>query len=79
MGTNSSNAELPRRLAPPKMGERITVLSIDGGGIRGLIPSVIIASLEKKLRVTINHYCFFLLCHLSPNAVFRYWPAGRAG
>jgi predicted acylesterase/phospholipase RssA len=50
MGTNSSNAELPRRLPPPKMGERITVLSIDGGGIRGLIPSVIIASLEKKLR-----------------------------
>jgi hypothetical protein len=29
------------------------VLSIDGGGIRGLIPAVILASLEEKLKVII--------------------------
>ncbi|CAO1941008.1 unnamed protein product [Urochloa humidicola] len=46
MGSKSSNAEA----VPPKYGKHITVLSIDGGGIRGLIPSVIIASLEKKLQ-----------------------------
>jgi len=42
------------RLPPPKFGERITVLSIDGGGIRGLIPTVVIDSLEKELQV-MNH------------------------
>jgi hypothetical protein len=30
------------------------VLSIDGGGIRGLIPAVILASLEEKLKVIIS-------------------------
>ncbi|KAL6594286.1 hypothetical protein ACP70R_048479 [Stipagrostis hirtigluma subsp. patula] len=44
--------ELPARprLPPPKYGDRITVLSIDGGGIRGLIPSVVLTRLEKKLQ-----------------------------
>lgn len=41
------------RLPPPKEGQKITVLSIDGGGIRGLIPAVILASLEEKLKVII--------------------------
>jgi hypothetical protein len=36
---------------PPSQGRLITVLSIDGGGIRGLIPATIIASLEAKLQV----------------------------
>lgn len=35
---------------PPSQGRLITVLSIDGGGIRGLIPSTIIACLESKLQ-----------------------------
>jgi len=51
------------RLPPPKFGERFTVLSIDGGGIRGLIPTVVLASLEKELKVS-NHS--LNLCHLKP-------------
>ncbi|TKW01777.1 hypothetical protein SEVIR_8G201000v4 [Setaria viridis] len=35
---------------PPSTGKLITVLSIDGGGIRGLIPATIIAFLEAKLQ-----------------------------
>ncbi|KAL6654176.1 hypothetical protein ACP70R_007641 [Stipagrostis hirtigluma subsp. patula] len=35
---------------PPSTGKLITVLSIDGGGIRGLIPATIIACLETKLQ-----------------------------
>ncbi|KAF2283686.1 hypothetical protein GH714_013898 [Hevea brasiliensis] len=31
-------------------GKKITVLSIDGGGIRGIIPGIILASLESKLQ-----------------------------
>ena len=66
---STGNAELPklptpkRRLPPPRYGERITVLSIDGGGIRGLIPTVVLASLEKELKVS-NHS--LNLCHLKP-------------
>ncbi|CAO2146597.1 unnamed protein product [Urochloa humidicola] len=35
---------------PPSTGKLITILSIDGGGIRGLIPATIIAFLEAKLQ-----------------------------
>nr|ACG31156.1 patatin T5 precursor [Zea mays] len=35
---------------PPSTGKLITILSIDGGGIRGLIPATIIAYLEAKLQ-----------------------------
>lgn len=31
-------------------GKRITILSIDGGGIRGIIPGTILAFLESKLQ-----------------------------
>lgn len=35
-----------------KMGEpKITILSIDGGGIRGIIPGTILARLERELEV----------------------------
>jgi hypothetical protein len=36
---------------PPSKGKLVTILSIDGGGIRGLIPATIIACLEDKLQV----------------------------
>lgn len=47
-------------------GKKITVLSIDGGGIRGIIPGTILAFLESKLQVsslTIFNYLlsFFII------------------
>lgn len=39
---------------PEKYGERITVLSIDGGGIRGIIPATILSFLESKLQVNVH-------------------------
>lgn len=35
----------------PAPGKLVTVLSIDGGGVRGLIPATILAFLESKLQV----------------------------
>lgn len=36
--------------APPTKGKIVTVLSIDGGGIRGIIPGTLLAFLESKLQ-----------------------------
>jgi hypothetical protein len=38
-------------LQPPCYGNLITVLSIDGGAIRGVIPGVILNFLESELQV----------------------------
>lgn len=38
-------------LQPPAFGNLITVLSIDGGGIRGLVPAIILDFLENELKV----------------------------
>jgi len=35
---------------PPAFGSMVTVLSIDGGGVRGIIPGTILAFLEEKLQ-----------------------------
>ncbi|KAL3505169.1 hypothetical protein ACH5RR_035010 [Cinchona calisaya] len=37
-------------MQPPTYGNLITILSIDGGGIRGLIPAVILEYLESQLQ-----------------------------
>lgn len=51
-----------------KPGKKITVLSIDGGGIRGIIPGIILASLESKLQVTEIFFFFsFILISLHLN------------
>ncbi|KAE9448952.1 hypothetical protein C3L33_19150, partial [Rhododendron williamsianum] len=34
----------------PRRGNMVTVLSIDGGGVRGIIPGTILAYLESKLQ-----------------------------
>lgn len=36
-------------------GDLITILSIDGGGIRGIIPAIILAFLESELQVSVNN------------------------
>ncbi|KAL4196944.1 hypothetical protein AMTRI_Chr04g185650 [Amborella trichopoda] len=45
---------MERRLSsmnqPPTYGDLITILSIDGGGIRGIIPSTILSFLESELQ-----------------------------
>lgn len=39
-------------MAPdPKKGSMVTVLSIDGGGIRGILPATFLEFLESKLQV----------------------------
>jgi hypothetical protein len=62
---STGDAELPPppqpAPPPPRFGKRIAVLSIDGGGIRGLIPMVVIASLEKELQVmNLSLYIFVI-------------------
>ena len=51
MASNGTDAAAEVPQPPPSQGRLITVLSIDGGGIRGLIPATIIACLEAKLQV----------------------------
>ncbi|KAL2318611.1 hypothetical protein Fmac_032487 [Flemingia macrophylla] len=38
------------QIQPPTYGDLVTILSIDGGGIRGIIPATIIAFLESQLQ-----------------------------
>ncbi|OMP02038.1 Patatin/Phospholipase A2-related protein [Corchorus olitorius] len=38
------------RIQPPTFGNLVTILSIDGGGVRGIIPGVILAKLESELQ-----------------------------
>lgn len=42
---------LNTKLPPPSYGNTITILSIDGGGIKGIIPSVVLERLENALKV----------------------------
>jgi hypothetical protein len=41
------------KAAQPKgsTGKRLTILSIDGGGVRGIIPTIQLIELENKLQV----------------------------
>ncbi|WOK97659.1 patatin-like protein 2 isoform X2 [Canna indica] len=49
---SSATADTPPPLTntPPSFGKQVTILSIDGGGVRGLIPAVVIAFLESELQ-----------------------------
>jgi hypothetical protein len=49
-----STADATMISPPPSEGRLITVLSIDGGGIRGLIPATILDCLECKLQVRLD-------------------------
>ncbi|XP_008776828.3 patatin-like protein 2 [Phoenix dactylifera] len=48
LSTVSNGTATPR--SPPSLGRMVTVLSIDGGGVRGIIPGTILAFLESKLQ-----------------------------
>ncbi|KAF2309869.1 hypothetical protein GH714_005427 [Hevea brasiliensis] len=51
METPRSPLPTPRSpLQPPTYGNLITILSIDGGGIRGIIPATILGFLESELQ-----------------------------
>jgi len=39
------------KLPPPTYGNAITILSIDGGGIKGILPTFLLRNLEKALQV----------------------------
>lgn len=43
----------PLPMQPPTYGNLVTILSIDGGGIRGIIPATILEYLESQLQVII--------------------------
>ncbi|XP_078156597.1 uncharacterized protein LOC144552491 [Carex rostrata] len=45
-----NNSTPPTPKSPPLLGNIVTILSIDGGGVRGLIPAAILAFLESKLQ-----------------------------
>lgn len=47
----------------PALGKMVTVLSIDGGGVRGLIPGTILAFLESQLQVSciVSFFISFVL------------------
>ncbi|KAF7141667.1 hypothetical protein RHSIM_Rhsim06G0047300 [Rhododendron simsii] len=49
MAVASSSSSLDK-IQPPTYGNLITVLSIDGGGIRGIIPATILEYLESQLQ-----------------------------
>jgi len=54
-----------------KAGKMVTVLSIDGGGIRGIIPATLLGFLESKLQVvpprspSIFLFSFIIFVHVS--------------
>lgn len=62
--------EATKEAAPPSGGNLVTVLSVDGGGIRGIIPGVILAFLESELQACQNHtnILFHPYIHIQPMA-----------
>jgi patatin-like phospholipase/acyl hydrolase len=47
------------QIQPPTYGKYITILTIDGGGIKGIIPAVILEFLESKLQVRTSYTSSF--------------------
>ncbi|KAF9622486.1 hypothetical protein IFM89_031890 [Coptis chinensis] len=45
-------------LQPARYGNRVSILSIDGGGIKGIIPGTILAFLESQLQTEAPRYSF---------------------
>lgn len=58
-------------LQPPTYGNLITVLSIDGGGIRGVIPGTILNFLESELQVSIMASIFLHRAGIDLPSIFH--------
>lgn len=54
--TCSAMAGFMKEGAKGQVGKRVTILSVDGGGVRGLIPASILTELESKLQVGAPHH-----------------------
>jgi hypothetical protein len=50
LGRGASSSLGTPKSPPPTLGSCVAVLSIDGGGVRGIIPGTILAFLEEKLQ-----------------------------
>lgn len=52
---------------PPATGNLITILSIDGGGIRGIVPAVVLNQLENALKVNnqLIYFSFFFILSIT--------------
>ena len=50
------------QIQPPTYGHLVTILSIDGGGIRGIIPATILAFLEAQLQVYMHLFTLMCVC-----------------
>ena len=59
---SGKNSVESRNLQSPTYEKRITVLSIDGGGIRGLIPATILSFLEDELKVRTQLKILYTYC-----------------
>jgi len=53
-------AGLSSSTPPPSYGDHVSILSIDGGGIRGIIPASVLDYLDKALKVQ-DLFIFVLL------------------
>ncbi|XP_054782237.1 patatin-like protein 1 isoform X2 [Prosopis cineraria] len=47
--------EVTAKLPPPSAGKVVTILSIDGGGVRGIIPAILLMKLEEELQKVSGH------------------------
>lgn len=52
-----------QKLSPPVYGKKISILSIDGGGIKGIIPATVLDHLDKALKVNIKTTLLILDAH----------------
>jgi len=69
---NTNSAEGAHQTNPEKV-KLVTVLSIDGGGVRGIIPAVILAFLEEKLQVSDKFLLMHIRCTCTPSCGTLPW------
>lgn len=68
MSETFTGAKWLPRLGPREYGECFHILSIDGGGVRGIIPALILSEVEKRVRRPISRL-FDLMVGTSTGAI----------